>query len=361
MPDFDRFSPYNDLPLLPPNIEEIETKKVLKKAIDANRALANLRGVAARIPNQHMLIQSVILQEAKLSSEIENIVTTHDELYRAASNPEMNTDPQTKEVLRYRQALYTGFEALKSRPLTTNLFIDIVQTIKAVALGIRKTPGTMLKNTIGEVIYTPPEGEQIIRDKLSNLEKFIYEDKDELDPLVKMAIMHYQFEAIHPFEDGNGRTGRILNILYLVEKKLLDLPVLFLSRYIIENKLNYYKCLKEVTENQKWEEWILFMLSAIEKTAQQTLDQVERILNLMKAVQNKVQAQHPDIYSKDLIEIIFSHPYTKIQFLVDAKIAQRQTASSYLKKLADLGILEAHKFGREIYYVNHALLQELKY
>lgn len=352
-----RLIPYNDLPLLPPKAE-LETKAVLKQALVANRVLANLRGLAAQIPNQGMLIQSVVLQEARLSSEIENIVTTNDELYRADADPDSKTDPQTKEVLRYRQALYAGFSLLKSRPLSTNLFIEIVQIIKAIDLGIRKTTGTALKNQAGETIYIPPEGEGIIRDKLANLEQFIHAN-DDLDPLVKMAIMHYQFEAIHPFEDGNGRTGRIMNILYLVDKGLLDIPVLFLSRYIIEHKASYYEGLRQVTEAQQWEQWILFMLRAVAVTAQQTFDQVLRIRELMEQVQHKVQREANNIYSKDLIEVIFRHPYTKIQFLVDANIAKRQTASNYLQKLAELGILRPSKQGREIYYINDALFKEL--
>ena len=349
--------PYNELPLLPPETE-LETKAVLKQAIAANRVLANLRGLAARIPNQSMLIQSVVLQEARLSSEIENIVTTNDELYRAAADPDSRTDPQTKEVLRYRQALNTGFQALKHRPLSTNLFIEIVQEIKDIEIGIRKTTGTTLKNVVGETVYTPPEGEHVIRDKLSNLEQFIHAD-DGLDPLVKMAIIHYQFEAIHPFEDGTGRTGRIINILYLVEQGLLDIPVLFLSRYIIANKSDYYEGLRKVTEEQAWEQWILFMLRALESTAQQTFEQVTRILDLMNQAQEKVQLHAPTIYSKDLIEVIFRHPYTKIQFLVDANIAKRQTASLYLQTLSELGILRSHKQGREVYYINDALFDEL--
>lgn len=354
---FDRNHPYNDLPLLPP-AAELETKAVLKQAIAANRVLANLRGLAAQIPNQGVLINSIVLQEARLSSEIENIVTTNDELYRADADPEGKTDPHTKEVLRYRQALNFGFRELANRPLTTNLFIDIVRIIKEVELGVRRVPGTALKNAHGEVIYTPPEGEVIIRDKLSNLEQFIHAE-DELDPLVKMAVMHYQFEAIHPFEDGNGRTGRILNLLYLVEHGLLDIPVLFLSRYIIANRAEYYEGLRGVTERQEWEAWVLYMLRAVESTAQQTFDQVTRIRELMEQVREQVQRQAPAIYSKDLIEVIFKQPYTKIQFLVDSGIAKRQTASTYLQTLASLGLLRPNKQGREMYYINDALFAEL--
>lgn len=354
---FDRLQPYNDLPLLPP-AQDLETKAVLKHAISANRMLANLRGLAAQIPNQGVLINSIVLQEARLSSEIENIVTTNDELYRADADADGKTDAHTKEVLRYRQALNHGFREMAQRPLTTNLFIEIVRIIKEVDFGVRRVPGTALKNAMGEVIYTPPVGEAVIRDKLANLEQFMHAN-DDLDPLVKMAVMHYQFEAIHPFEDGNGRTGRILNLLYLVEQGLLDIPVLFLSRYIIANKANYYDGLRGVTERQEWEPWILFMLQAVESTAQQTFEQVTRIRALMEQVREQVQQQAPGIYSKDLIEVIFRHPYTKIQFLVDANIAKRQTASTYLQTLAGIGVLRPSKQGREMYYINDPLFAEL--
>ena len=356
---FDRSQPYNDLPLLPPTVE-LESKAVLKQAIAANRALANLRGLAAQIPNQGVLINSIVLQEARLSSEIENIVTTNDELYRADADADADgkTDPHTKEVLRYRQALNFGFGQLKRRPLATNLFIDIVRTIKQVDFGVRKVPGVALRNAAKEVVYTPPVGEAVIREKLANLEQFIHA-QDDLDPLVKMAVLHYQFEAIHPFEDGNGRTGRIVNLLYLVEQGLLDIPVLFLSRYILAHKSGYYQGLRGVTEQQDWESWVLYMLRAVESTAQETFDQVTRIRVLMEQVREQVQQQAPGIYSKDLVEAIFQHPYTKIQFLVNANIAKRQTASSYLQTLAGLGVLRASKQGREMYYINDALFAEL--
>lgn len=354
---FNRQLPYNDLPLLPP-ITELETKAVLKQAISANRVLANLRGLAAKIPNQGLLINSIVLQEARLSSEIENIVTTNDELYRAAANGDGKTDPHTKEVLRYREALYFGFKALRERPLNSNLFIELVQLIKQVDIGIRAIPGTALKNDLGEVIYTPPVGEAVIRDKLANLEQFIHAD-DGLDPLVKMAVMHYQFEAIHPFPDGNGRTGRILNLLFLVEQQLLDIPVLFLSRYIITHRQEYYAGLRGVTEAQDWERWVLFMLKAVESTAQQTFEQVNRILALMEEVRERVQREAESIYSKDLVEAIFMQPYTKIAFLVEAGIAKRQTASRYLQTLAAMGVLREEQVGREKYYINDALFAEL--
>jgi Fic family protein len=286
-------------------------------------------------------------------------VTTNDELYRADADPDRKTDPHTKEVLRYRQALNHGFKEMRTRPLSTNLFIEIVHIIKEVDFGIRKVTGTALKNpTSGEIIYTPPVGESVIRDKLANLEQFIHAD-DGIDPLIKMAVMHYQFEAIHPFEDGNGRTGRILNLLYLVDQGLLDIPVLFLSRYIIAHKPAYYEGLRGITERGDWENWILFMLRAVESTAGQTFDQVTRIRAVMEEVRQQIQQAAPAIYSKDLVEVIFRHPYTKIQFLVDANIAKRQTASSYLQTLATLGFLRPSKHGREMYYINDALYAEL--
>lgn len=354
---FNRSQPFNDLPLLPP-AAELETRAVLKRAIEANRLLANLRGLAAQMPNQGILINGIVLQEARLSSEIENIVTTNDDLYRAEVIADAAIDPHTKEVLRYREALNFGYRAMQERPLSTNLFVDIVCIIKRQNFGIRRTTGTALKNAQGEVVYTPPVGESVIRDKLGNLEQFLHAD-DGLDPLVKMAVLHYQFEAIHPFEDGNGRTGRIINLLYLVQAGLLDIPVLFLSRYILEHKQDYYALLRGVTEKQAWEPWLLYMLDAVAGTAQQTFEQVKCIRALMEAVRHKVQQDAPGIYSKDLVELVFRQPYTKIQFLVDAGLAKRQTASAYLKTLAELGVLRAEKLGREIYYVNDALFAEL--
>lgn len=358
---FDRNRPFNDLPDLPP-AAELETKAVLKRAVVAHRALADLRGMAARIPNQGILINGIVLQEARLSSEIENIVTTSDELYLAAADPEGKAaDAATKEVLRYREALWAGFQKLKGRPLTTSLFVELVREIKGVALDVRAVPGIKLANPAsGEVIYTPPEGAALLREKLANLERFLYPDPpDELDPLVRMAVMHYQFEAIHPFTDGNGRTGRILNILWLVEQKLLDIPVLYLSRYILANKVGYYQGLRGVTEHAAWEPWVLYMLEAVEQTARETCKRVARILELMETTRQEVQARAPRIYSKDLIELVFRHPYCKIQFVLDANLAKRQTAATYLRTLADLGLLKPIKVGREVFFVNERLFAEL--
>ena len=357
---FDPEKPYNDLPLLPPKVE-IETRTILKKAISAGRALAELKGLGETIPNQAILVNSIILQEAKASSEIENIITTHDALFRAFSAKTGQIDPATKEVLRYREALWEGFSSLKDRPLlTTNLFIRIVQTIRANRAGIRNTPGTKVANAAtGEVVFTPPEGDDIIRDKLKNLEDYIHAD-DEVDPLIKLALIHYQFEAIHPFTDGNGRTGRILNILYLTQKHLLDLPVLYLSKYIIEQKSDYYRLLRGVTEHQEWEPWILYLLDAVEQTALFTRDKILSIRELLIKTLEFTKENLPSrVYSKDLIELLFHQPYTKTNFLVDEGIAERKTAANYLKQLEKIGILQVQKVGKENLYLNKELFEVL--
>ncbi len=355
----DRDRPYNELPLLPPQGVALETVPVLKQAIAASRELAELKGAGRQIPNQRILLTGIVMQEARLSSEIENIVTTNDELYQAMAEDLFSASPHTKEVLRYQEALWHGYQQLKDRPLSTNLFIDLVQKIKGQAIGIRAVLGTKLTGNDGGIVYTPPEGEARLRGLLSNLEHFIHDDQDGLDPLVKLAMMHYQFEAIHPFPDGNGRTGRIINILYLVEKGLLELPVLYLSRYIIRNKSAYYEGLRRVTEEGAWEDWILFMLRGIEEMARETRDLIRQIADLMDAMAETARQQAPKAYSKDLIELIFEQPYCKIRFLEERGIARRQTASSYLKALAEAGLLRPVKVGREIYYINDRLLRVL--
>ena len=358
---FDRATPYNGLPLLPPPGVELETRAVLKQAIAANRALAELKGAGDLIPNQALLIRLIGLQEAKLSSEIENVVTTNDALYRAyADNGAGKSDSQTKEVLSYNEALWHGYDCLKEgQPLSTRLFEQIVQIIKRNDTGVRKTSGTRIATGTGTPIYTPPEGEAVVRDKLANLEQFLYAE-DDLDPLVKLAVLHYQFEAIHPFSDRNGRTGRILNILYLVEAGLLDIPILYLSRYVIEHKSDYYTGLRCVTEEQKWEQWILFMLRAVEETARTTHATILSIRALMQETTEKVRAELPKIYSKDLIEVLFSQPYCKIPFLEQAGIAKRDAALRYLRELNRIGVLSTPlEVGRENYYLNQALLDLL--
>lgn len=349
--------PYNDLPLLPPPIE-LETTAVLKQTIAANQKLAELKGLVHSIPNQAVLIDGIVLQEARLSSEIENIVTTNDDLYRAASDERLATDPHSKEVLRYREALWHGYQVLRKKPLTTNLFIEIAAIIKGTNIGIRRIPGTKIVNSRNEVIYTPPEGEFLIRDKLTNLEKFIYAE-DMLDPLIKMAVLHYQFEAIHPFVDGNGRTGRIINILFLIEKGLIDQPVLFHSHYILRTKSSYYEKLRNVTEKGAWIDWILYMLKAVEVTALETQKRVKDIIEAMEVTKQLIQTKAPKIYSKDLIEVIFKHPYCKARFIEAAGLAKRQTASVYLQTLQDIGLLSSIKLGREQYYINNKLVKIL--
>lgn len=348
---FDRACPYNALPALPPAVE-LETTAVLKAAIGANRALAQLKVAGELIPNQAVLLRVLSLQEAKLSSEIENIVTTNDELYRAFSDETGRTDPRTKEVLHYEEALWYGHQQLKDgRALGTNLFEELAVIIKGSQVGVRRVPGTRITNSLGETVYTPPEGADLIRDKLADLERFIYAE-DDLDPLVKLAVIHYQFEAIHPFPDGNGRTGRILNILYLIERGLLDLPALYLSRYIIEHKNAYYDGLRGVTERGAWEAWVLYVLGAVAETAQGTYGRIRAVQQLMDETARQVRSELPRVYSRDLIELLFRQPYTKIRFLEEAGLGTRKTVSGYLQALDRIGVLNGVRVGKEIYYVN---------
>lgn len=348
---FNPNKPYNELPLLPPKAE-VETIKILKKTVSASRALAELKGATNSIPNPEILITSIILQEAKSSSAIENVLTTNDKLFKALSAKTQNIDPQTKEVLRYREALWEGFNELKKNELlTTNLFIKIFQKIKETDAAIRKTPGTKLVDGNGKVIYTPPEGEQLIRKLLHNLEQFIHNDSD-IDPLIKSAIIHYQFEAIHPFSDGNGRTGRIILILYLVLQKYLSLPILFLSRYIIDNKAQYYRLLKGVTEKNDWESWVLYLLDGIEITSKSTTVLIEEIHNSLLQTSELVRKKSQQRIPKEVIELIYEQPYCKTEFIVNKEIAQRKAAERYLKELVRLKILAPEKVGKEVIYKN---------
>jgi len=357
----DKNKSYNDLPPLPPKVE-IDSKNVLNKLTQAHRYLAELKGTAQIIPNQDILINSIILQEAQSSSLIENVVTTNDKLYKAFSSDRKDIDPQTKEVLRYREALWEGFRKLKNRPVfSTNLFVDVFRTIKQTREGIRSAFGTRIADSKGRVIYTPPEGEQIIRNKLKQLEQFIHDKKLFIDPLIKLALIHYQFEAIHPFTDANGRTGRILNVLYLVYTKLLDLPILYLSKYLIENKSQYYKLLRNVTYKQDWESWIIYILDAVGKTSQQSISKITCIKEELDKTIERAKKELPSyVYSKELIELIFEQPYCKIQFLVKKNIAKRQTASQYLEELVNIGIMKKEKFGKENLYLNMKLYNVLR-
>jgi Fic family protein len=354
---FDPKRPYNDLPPLPPRAE-VETRAVLKACIEARSALGELKLAGDLIPNQGVLINTIPLLEAQASSEIENIVTTTDRLFQFAGE-DVHADPATKEALRYRTALYQGFEMLAKRPLTTATAVQICRTIKGVDMDIRRTPGTALVNdATGTVIYTPPEGEALMRDMLANWERFIHE-AEEIDPLVRMAIMHYQFEAIHPFTDGNGRTGRVLNLLYLVEKGLLAIPVLYLSRHIIAHKADYYRLLLAVTTDDEWEAWILFMLRAVAETARWTTDKIRTIRDLLEQTAERIRLEAAPIYSRELAELIFVQPYCRIGNVVDAGLAKRQTASVYLKRLCDIGVLKEVKAGREKLFINPAFLKLL--
>jgi len=359
MSKFDRRVPYNDLPLLPP-VVDIETKDVLRKTVSAGRALAQLNGTLQNLPNPTLFLDTIYLQEAKASSEVENIITTNDELYKSLVADKKTENPATKEVLSYKKALWLGLEQIKTKPfITTNLCINIVQCIKQNKASIRDIPGTALSNTKGEVIYTPPGGERLIREKLANLEKFINEE-NHLDPLIKMALMHYQFEAIHPFADGNGRTGRILLLLYLKLSGLLGTPAIYLSEYIIKNKTEYYRKLRNVTEKNEWSPWILYMLDMIEETSLKGLERLNRIATAMDRITGEIKKKLPKIYSKDLIEILFRLPYTKRQYLIDENIGNPKTSGNYLAALEEKGFLQSVRVGKEKLYLNSQLLKILE-
>ncbi len=348
------------LQTLPPKMD-IETKAVLKKAASAHRFLAELKGKSASIPNQDVLINTLSLQEAKDSSAIENIVTTHDELYKAELFPKYTTNPASKEVKNYIGALKAGFELVKSTSLlTSNHIIDIHTKLENTRSGFRKLPGTELKNeATGETVYIPPQNHSDIVILMANLEQFINEDDySDLDTLVKMAIIHYQFESIHPFYDGNGRTGRIINVLYLVLKKLLDIPVLYLSRYIVSHKNDYYMLLQRLREQGDWEAWILFLLEGVEVTSKQTISKIEAIRESLLEYKHIIRENHK-FYSQDLINNLFFHPYTKIEFIQKQLNVSRLTATKYLDALCSDGLLQKEKVGRYNYYINKALFKIL--
>jgi len=346
--------PYNDLPRLPP-VLDLETKPVLKQCVTARAALAELKQAAGLIPNPAMLINTLPLLEARASSEIENIITTADKLFRHL-RAESGADPATKEALRYRRAVLEGVNALKSRPLSTRTAESICTQIKGVEMTVRRVPGTALANdATGEVIYTPPEGEALIRDLLANWERYLH-DEETIDPLIRMAAAHYQFEAIHPFTDGNGRTGRVLNSLFLVEKGLLPLPVLYLSRYIIAHRVDYYTLLLAVTRDNAWEPWLLYMLRAVEDTAAWTTAKIGAIRKLAAHTTEYARLKLPKIYSRELVDIIFEQPYCRIVNLVEAKVAGRQAASRYLKALVEIGVLREQSFGKEKLFVHPKLM-----
>ncbi len=341
--------------------KDIETKRVLKKLASAHRALAELKGAVSTIPNENILINTLGLQEAKDSSAIENIITTHDDIYKADLNFESFKSLNAKEVQNYISALKKGFALISGKKiLTNNDIIEIQSELEKNKAGFRKLPGTALKNTTtGETVYTPPQEYTTILDLMANLEQFINDDTmSDFDPLVKMAIIHYQFESIHPFYDGNGRTGRIINVLYLVMKDLLNLPILYLSRYIILNKADYYKLLQEIRETGNWENWLLFMLDGIEQISKETIALIAKIRDLIFEYKNILRDNYK-FYSQDLLNNLFKHPYTKIEFVERDLGVSRITAAKYLNDLAKDGLLRKEKLGTGNYYINERLMDLL--
>jgi Fic family protein len=346
--------------LLPlPNIETWETRAVLKKAAQAQRALAELKGMAETIPNEEILINTLALQEAKHSSEIENIVTTHDELYKADLFAEGTHNPAAKEVKNYVVALKCSFALVREQEIIRlSDILKIQETLEAKKSGLRKLPGTALKNGLtGEVIYTPPQHPDEILWLMDNLIQYMNDDAIcEADPLVKMAIIHHQFESIHPFYDGNGRTGRILNMLYLVIQNLLDLPILYLSRYLIQTKSEYYRLLQSVRDTGEWEPWLLYMLEGVYQTAHSTMALIGQMKALMQSYKRTMREKCPKIYRQDLLNNLFNHPYTKIDFIMNELNVGRLTASRYLEELVAVGLLQKAKIGRSNYYMNSGLM-----
>ncbi len=332
---------------------------VLKKLVTTHRRLAEFKGEAAAMPNQNILINTLVLQEAKDSSEIENIITTHDEVFREAADLALD-NPAAKEVARYGQALRIGFEAVrKSRLLTGNHILDIQAELERNRAGYRRVPGTVLKNGAGDVVYTPPSPE-LLPGLMGDLERFINDETlFDADPLVKMALIHHQFESIHPFYDGNGRTGRIINVLYLIKVGLLDIPVLYLSRAIVRSKANYYHLLQSVRDEGNWQDWVLYMLDVIEQTSLEGSDTIRAIKALLLDTKHRIRAAYPRFYSQDLINNLFSHPYTKIEFIQHDLGVSRLTATRYLDLLVQGGFLHKRKVGRNNYYINTPLFRIL--
>lgn len=343
--------------------KDIETKAVLRKATLAHKALAELKGITSSIPNENILLETLALQEARESAAIENIISTIDEVYQSNLFTNQFASPAAKEVHMYAQALKTGFSLVKnSGLLTNNHILQIQKEVESNNAGFRKLPGTkLLSDQTGKVIYTPPQDYETIISLMNNLESFINDDSlMDIDPLVKMAIIHHQFESIHPFYDGNGRTGRIINILYLVQKDLLHLPVLYMSRYIIKHKNDYYRLLQEVRDKEDWEEWLLFMLDGIEQTASESVILITELKKLMQEYKQKIREKHSKMYSQDLINNLFKYPYTKIEFVEHDLKVSRNTAIRYLETLVEDDLLMKHKLGRENFYLNKKLFRLLK-
>lgn len=349
--------PFDRLPLLPPR-RDLETKLILKQCIEARASVAELKQAAELIPNQAVLINTLPLLEAQASSEIENIVTSADRLFQFRESGS-GADAPTKEALRHSQALLEGFHTLAEHPLNTRTAEEVCSTIKGTPMTVRRVPGTTLANgRTGEVIYTPPVGEHLLRDLLANWERFLHEEVD-LDPLIRLAVAHYQFEAIHPFTDGNGRTGRVLNSLFMIQSGLLSLPILYLSRHIIACKTDYYRLLLGVTRDEAWEPWVVFILKGITETARWTTGKIAVIRDLQEQCIQHVRRQLPKLYSRELVDAVFAFPYCRISNLVDRGLAKRQTASVYLKELVRVGVLEERPAGKERLFINPRLLHLL--
>lgn len=353
--------PIKKLDKLPPKREKVETLEILRQLSKSSKALGELKGIAQTMPNQAMLINAVVLQEAKDSSEIENLITTQDELYKAIATKGKQSS-QVKEVINYRRAIFIGHDLLKQQGFLKLKDIEFLQkTIIENNAGIRSMAGTVLKNDkTGEVVYTPPQEKDEILDLLGNFLEHFNISNEDFPPLINLAILHYQFESIHPFYDGNGRTGRILNILYLIINDLLDIPILYLSSYINENKADYYRLLNKVNKSDDWEEYILYILRAIEVTSNRTIDKINSINNLLSETIELAQNKEPKIYRKELIELLFEQPYSKIEYVVQKLNVERKAASRYLSSLERIGIITSEKIGRENIYINTKLIEILK-
>lgn len=355
-------APHPELTNLPLPKEKYETIRVLKQASISASLLGEMKGIAQTLPNQAMLVNAIVLQEAKGSSEIENIITTQDELYEALTSEKKDLPASTKEVINYREAIFKGFNLVKKQGILKLKDLLLLQEmIIENDAGIRSMPGTVLKNDkTGKVVYTPPQDKKEIQDLLANFLEFFNHIDNDTSPLINLAILHHQFESIHPFYDGNGRTGRILNILYLIMNQQLDLPILYLSSFIIDHKADYYHLLNTTNANTDWEDWIIFMLKAVEETARNTIQKISNIRDLLEETIHFTQENAPKIYKKELIELLFEQPYSKIDFVTQRIGLERKAAGRHLKKMVEIGVLESIKVGRETIYINRKLLEVLK-
>lgn len=353
--------PIKKLERLPPKREKVETLAILRQLSKSSKSLGELKGIAQTIHNQEILINAVVLQEAKDSSEIENIITTQDELYKALTT-EVKQDAEVKEVINYRKAIFLGYDLLKKQGFLKLKDVEFLQkTIIENNAGIRSMAGTVLKNDkTGAIVYTPPQEKSVILDLLGNFLEHFNVKQDDVPPLINLAILHYQFESIHPFYDGNGRTGRILNILYLIINQLLDIPILYLSSYINKNKATYYRLLNTVNTTDEWEEYILYILKAVEVTSNKTIAKINEINNLLFKTIALVQERAPKIYRKELVELLFEQPYSKIEYVVEKLHVERKAATRYLNTLEKIGILTSEKIGREKVYIHKKLIEILK-